>query len=156
MKKKDMQKETVQKETIQKEDLQVLTALKETIEKLSQTLEKVEVEARGIKPLTSLFLGDLLEAIIERRWEDAHRMRDELEIFLEKGLAKDRRLFALEIYSILRDVADDLRIVRKLKSVVFKVLKKHFDEYYEWIEDLQDQASRLSESIDNLYNKFDD
>ncbi len=150
-----MKKDT-QKEVVQKEDLQILTALKETIEKLSQTLEKVEVEAKGIKPLTSLFLGDLLEAIIERRWEDAHRMRDELEIFLEKGLAKDRRLFALEIYAILRDVADDLRTVRKLKSVVFKVLKKHFDEYYEWIEDLKDQADRLGERIDNLYNKFDD
>ncbi len=150
-----MKKET-QQVSMQKEDLQILNELKETIEKLSQTLEKVEVEAKGIKPLTSLFLGNLLEAIIERRWEDAHKMRDELEIFLEKGLAKDRRLFALEIYAILRDVADDLRIVRKLKSVVFKVLEKHFDEYYEWIEDLQDQANRLSQKIDNLYNKFGD
>ncbi len=156
MKKKDMQKETVQKETVQKEDLQILNELKETIEKLSQTLEKAEVEAKGIKPLTSLFLGEMLEAIIERRWEDAHKMRDELEVFLEKGLAKDRRLFALGIFSILRDVAEDLRIARKLKSVVLKVLDKHFDEYYEWIEDLQDQANRLSEKIDNLYDKFDD
>ncbi len=150
-----MKKDT-QKETLQKEDLQILTALKETIEKLSQTLEKVEVEAKGIKPLTSLFLGEMLEAIIERRWEDAHKMRDELEIFLEKGLAKDRRLFALEIFAILRDVSDDLRIVRKLKSLVLKVLEKHFAEYHEWIEDLKDRVDGLSERIDNLYNKFDD
>ncbi len=150
-----MKKET-QQGTVQKEDLQILNELKETIEKLSQTLEKVEVEAKEIKPLTSLFLDEMLEAIIERRWEEAHRMRDELETFLEKGLAKDRRLFALAIFRLLKDVADDLRIVRKLKSVVLKVLDKHFDEYYEWIEDLKDQADRLSEKIDNLYDRFDD
>ena len=151
-----MKKREMQQGTVQKEDLQILNELKETIEKLYQNLEKAEAEAQKIKPLTSLFLKEMLEAIIERRWEDAHKMRDELETFLEKGLAKDRRLFALEIYSLLRDVADDLRIARKLKSVVLKVLKKHFDEYYEWIEDLKNQADRLSEKIDNLYNKFDD
>ncbi len=150
-----MKKET-QQGTVQKEDLQILNELKETIEKLSQNLEKFEAETKEIKPLTSLFLERMLEAIIERRWEDAHKMRDELQTFLEKGLAKDRRLFALEIFDILKDVADDLRITRKLKSVVLKVLDKHFDEYYEWIEDLKDQADRLSERIDNLYNKFDD
>ncbi len=149
-------KKDMQKETVQKEDLQVLIELKETIEKLYQSLEKVEVEAKGIKPLTSLFLGEMLEAIIERRWEDAHKMRDELEIFLEKGLSKDRRLFALEIFAILRDVSDDLRIVRKLKFLVLKVLEKHFAEYHEWIEDLKDRVDRLSEKIDNLYYKFDD
>ncbi len=146
----------MKKKETQKEDLQVLNELKETIEKLSQNLEKVEAETKEIKPLTSLFLERMLEAIIERRWEDAHKMRDELETFLEKGLAKDRKLFALEIFDILRDVADDLRIVRKLKSVVLKVLEKHFDEYYEWVEDLKDKADRLSEKIDNLYDKFDD
>ncbi len=150
-----MKKDT-QKETVQKEDLQVLNDLKETIEKLSQTLEKVEAETQEIKPLTSSFLEEMLEAIIERRWEDAHRMRDELKTFLEKGLAKDRRLFALDIFDILKDVANDLRIARKLKSVVLKVLEKHFAEYYEWIEDLKDDADRLSERIDNLYDKFDD
>ncbi len=155
MKNKETQQKTLQKETVQKEDLQVLYELKETIEKLSQNLEKVEAETKEIKPLTSLFLDEMLEAIIERRWEDAHKMRNELETFLEKGLAKDRRLFALAIFSLLKDVADDLRIVRKLKSVVLKVLEKHFAEYYEWIEDLKDQADRLSERIDNLYDKFD-
>jgi hypothetical protein len=151
-----MKKKEMQQGTVQKEDLQVLNELKETIEKLYQNLEKAEAETKEIKPLTSSFLKEMLEAIIERRWEDAHKMRDELEMFLESGLTKDRRLFALDIYDILREVADDLRIARKLKSVVLKVLKKHFDEYYEWIEDLKNQADRLSEKIDNLYNKFDD
>ncbi len=148
---KKVKKEVVQQqEAIQNNDLQVLNELKETLNNLLKALEKVE----ETKEVEDVDLEELMKAIKEYRWDDVDKMKSKLEEFLTYAPAKDRKEFSWHIVSCMKEWGEDLRAVDKLKNVLLKMFKDKFNEYYKWIKDMKDQADRLSDAIERLYDKL--
>jgi uncharacterized protein YukE len=152
MAKKRTKKEVVQQETTQHNDLQALNELKEVLINLSKTLEKVEEEKT--KKVERVDLRELMMAIKEYRWDDVDKMKSKLEAFLMYAPTKDRKDFAWDIVYHMEEWGKDLRAVDKLRDVLVKMFESTFNEYYEWIEEMKDQADRLSDAIERLYDKL--
>jgi len=115
------------------------------------TTEGKVKEQTDVKPVKA---KDLMSLIIDRRYDEAEKMAQQLEAFLVFGNAEDKRRFAQDLYYLMLDWANEIIIVRRLKALLSKLLEEVFRIYNEEIEELQDEADRLSEAIERLYNKF--
>jgi rubrerythrin len=130
---------------------------KEVAKKLShhinEELEKAEGKEVYIAGLT--FLKDMMQALIEQRNEDVEKMKKKLEEFLTNGSARDRGQFAWDLWYVMNDWARDLRTLDTLKKVLRELLADKFNEYYEWVKDLEEKADRLSKAVGKLYEQCD-
>jgi FKBP-type peptidyl-prolyl cis-trans isomerase len=133
--------------------VQVLLELKETIEKLMQVLEKVE-ETETTVQVEHVSVDEIMQAIKEFRHDDVKEMKNKLENYLMYAPAKNRKDFASNLVYYMYKWGEELRAVEKFKSVLLKLLEEKFNAYYEWIEDLNEKADKLSEDIEKLYRKF--
>ncbi len=148
---KKVKKEVVQQQgAMQNNDLQVLNELKETLNNLLKALEKVE----ETKKVEDVDLEELMKAIKEYRWDDVDKMESKLEEFLTYAPAKDRKEFAWHIVRCMKEWGEDIRAVERLKKALLEMFEDTFNEYYEWIKEMNDQADRLSDAIGRLYDKL--
>jgi chromosome segregation ATPase len=128
-------------------------AVKDAVRKLSvfaENSDKVQ-EDRKVK---SVDLKEVMNAIIERRTKDVEKLREELKHYLAYAPRRDRELFALELVRIMHEWAEIIRALNRWNTIVNNLVEKKFEEYYKWLEDLQDTADKLGKAIDKLYERW--